>query len=59
MEILRPTVIRREFKNMDAALDFVKFIYPEQLQIGKLYDQSGNLRGVELNYLITEENELV
>lgn len=58
-EIMRPTVLRREFKNMDAALDYVKFIYPEQLQIGKLYDTNGNMRGVELHYLITEENEIV
>ena len=59
MEIMRPHVIRREFKNMDAALDYVKFIYPDQLQIGKLYDTDDNLKGVELFYTITQENELV
>lgn len=42
IEVARPTVTTRKFKNLDAALDFCKWAEPDQLAIEKVYEKVGD-----------------
>jgi hypothetical protein len=54
MEVIRPNVTNRIFKNMDAALDFCKFAEPDEIHITKLYiggENGPEFSGVQLQYI--------
>lgn len=42
-QVVRPTVTTRDFKNLDAALDFLKFVQPESVAIDRKYQTHGNV----------------
>ncbi len=52
MEIERPEVTERMFKNFDAALDFCRFIEPESLVIDRLYEGGINIESKIVGYRV-------
>lgn len=55
-EVLRPNVKTQMFKNLDAALDYCRFVDPEQLTITRVYssEMRDSPAGYQLAYTGSE-----